>query len=316
MIQLENHNVIIQNVLTERFVKPGRVDINFVDYDNVRFHLSTPTSKTQLVLSMGIQCWRDLAKYGVNDMLESEYGDWLIRDGPEKEQEYDVSLMIDLEKIPEDEESRTSLIYHLSMLKPMILSAPFRRAYETHKQLAAAHSPDTASSEEQQGDMMIINYREEEAFVIQSSWDRITVYISTAFKEETDRVFGRVFLQEFVDARRLSNLQSAPQVLYTTREPPLELRNVPGLKKSDDMGYVTFVLFPRHFANEDTAKASILQILTFRNYLHYHLKASKSYMHSRMRIRVHTFGQILNRAKPEVQAVERRTATGRTFRSR
>lgn len=81
------------------------------------------------------------------------------------------------------------------MLKPMIFSAPFRLAYESHKQLAAAHSPDTPSSEEKQGEMMIINYREEEAFLVQSSWDRITVYISTVFKEETDRVFGRVFLQ-------------------------------------------------------------------------------------------------------------------------
>lgn len=92
-------------------------------------------------------------------------------------------------------ESRSSLIYHLSMLKPMIFSAPFRLAYESHKQLAAAHSPDTPSAEEKQGELMIINYREEEAFFVQSSWDRITVYISTAFKEETDRVFGRVFLQ-------------------------------------------------------------------------------------------------------------------------
>lgn len=81
------------------------------------------------------------------------------------------------------------------MLKPMILSAPFRLAYESHKQLAAAHAPDTPSSEEKQGEMMIVHYREEEAFFVQSSWDRITVYISTAFKEETDRVFGRVFLQ-------------------------------------------------------------------------------------------------------------------------
>jgi actin related protein 2/3 complex subunit 2 len=87
------------------------VDINFVDYDNVRFHLSTPTSKTQLVLSMGIQCWGDLAKYGVNNMLESEYGEWLIRDGPEKEQEYDVSLLIDLEKIPEDDGGLSAILH-------------------------------------------------------------------------------------------------------------------------------------------------------------------------------------------------------------
>lgn len=46
-----------------------------------------------------------------------------------------------------------------------------------------------------------------------------------------------------MDARRLSALQSAPQVLYTTRDPPLELRNIPGLKKSEDMGYVTFGKF-------------------------------------------------------------------------
>jgi actin related protein 2/3 complex subunit 2 len=32
----------------------------------------------------------------------------------------------------------------------------------------------------------------------------------------------------------------APQVLYTNREPPLELRGVPGLKESDNMGFVTF----------------------------------------------------------------------------
>lgn len=103
-------------------------------------------------------------------------------------------------------EARASLVYHLSMLKPMILSAPFRLAYESHKQLAAAHSPDTPSSEEKQGEMMIINYREEEAFFVQSSWDRITVYISTAFKEETDRVFGRVFLQVRRNLARYSPL--------------------------------------------------------------------------------------------------------------
>jgi len=46
--------------------------------------------------------------------------------------------------------------------------------------------------------------------------------------------------QEFVDARRLQSLQSAPQVTYSNREPPLEIRNVPGLKNGEDWGYVTF----------------------------------------------------------------------------
>ena len=43
-----------------------------------------------------------------------------------------------------------------------------------------------------------------------------------------------------MDARRQPAIQNAPQVLYTNREPPLELRGVSGLKDSDYIGYVTF----------------------------------------------------------------------------
>lgn len=114
--------------------------------------------------------------------------------------------------------------------------------------------------------------------------------------------------QEFVDARRLPTIQSAPQVLYTTREPPLEIRHVPGLVDSEDVGYVTFVLFPRHFANADIASATISHIQLFRDYLHYHIKCSKAYMHSRMRYRVSEFQKVLNRAKTEVAVVDRKTA--------
>lgn len=74
------------------------------------------------------------------------------------------------------------------------------------------------------------------------------------------------------------------------------------------MGYVTFVLFPRHFANADTASATISHIQLFRDYLHYHIKCSKAYMHSRMRYRVSEFQKVLNRAKTEAAVVDRKTA--------
>ena len=90
---------------------------------------------------------------------------------------------------------------------------------------------------------MAIHYRDEEAIYVRASHDRVTVVFSTVFKDETDRIFGKVFLQEFVDARRLASLQTAPQVLYSSRDPPLEIRNVPGLKRSEDVGYVTFGKF-------------------------------------------------------------------------
>lgn len=127
-------------------------------------------------------------------------------------------------------------------------------------------------------------------------------------------MFGRVFLQEFVDARRQPSIQNAPQVLYSSREPPLEIRGVPGLEHGDHVGYVTFVLFPRHFQHPDVRAVTISHVQLFRDYLHYHIKCSKAYMHSRMRFRVAEFLKVLNRAKPEHSERERKTASGRAFR--
>ena len=78
------------------------MDIQFVDYDNVRFHLSTPTSKSSVMLSMSIQCWPDLVKYGAREHLRNEYEGLLVGEG-ETEPEYNVSLVIDLEKLPGSE---------------------------------------------------------------------------------------------------------------------------------------------------------------------------------------------------------------------
>jgi len=42
---------------------------------------------------------------------------------------------------------------------------------------------------------MQMHYRDEEAIYIRASADRVTVIFSTVFREETDRIFGKVFLQ-------------------------------------------------------------------------------------------------------------------------
>jgi actin related protein 2/3 complex subunit 2 len=79
----------------------------------------------------------------------------------------------------------------------------------------------------------------------------------------------------------------------------------------------TPVLSPRHFANPTQALQTISRIQLFRDYLHYHIKCSKAYMHSRMRYRVAEFLKVLNRAKPEAATTgERKTVSGRVFRSR
>ena len=80
-----------------RPLRPSSLDVQFVDFDGVRFHLSTLDRKTCLLLSMSIRCWDELVKYGVDSVLQREYGS---RIQPQPEPEYNVSLEIDLEQFP------------------------------------------------------------------------------------------------------------------------------------------------------------------------------------------------------------------------
>lgn len=72
----------------------------------------------------------------------------------------------------------------LSLLKCNAMSAPFERAFDD--QLAGRSSPG----------FMVVHYRgDQEAIYVKADNDRVTVIFSTLFSDETDKVFGKVFLQ-------------------------------------------------------------------------------------------------------------------------
>lgn len=315
MLLLDYQNALIQSILTERFsgAPPATIDQTVSDFDGVLFHISTPETKTKIVLSIQIRCFKDLVRYGAEQVLMREYGPYVIAPEPG----FDFSVMVDLESLPEEKEARDELIMKMALLKRNAMAAPFEQAYQEHYQLREEASKYTSEEAPQGvregGEVMVIQYREEEAIYVKASHDRVTVIFSTVFREETDRVFGKVFIQEFVDARRRA-IQNAPQVLFRN-DPPLELQGVPGVVNSGtgEIGYVTFVLFPRHLTVQRMPEV-ISHIQTFRDYFHYHIKASKAYIHSRMRKRTADFLQVLRRARPDNEEKERKTASGRTFK--
>lgn len=81
-----------------RNTRPTSLDQKFVDFDSVRYHISTPTKKSILLLSMHVRCWDELVQYGVNDIMAREYGAYIIED---TEEDYSISLMIDCDSLPE-----------------------------------------------------------------------------------------------------------------------------------------------------------------------------------------------------------------------
>src|ERR1700712_303470 len=148
-----------------------------------------------------------------------------------------AKLVADIDSSPE---ARDDLIRRVSLMKRNAMAAPFEYAFDEYHKLSEEASKFTSEDAPQGvkegGQVMAIHYREEEAIYIKASHDRVTVIFSTIFREETDRVFGKVFIQEFVDARRRA-IQNAPQVLFRN-DTPLELQGVPGLPVSgtNDVG--------------------------------------------------------------------------------
>ncbi|KAL1303643.1 hypothetical protein AAFC00_007000 [Neodothiora populina] len=315
MLLLDYQNVLIESLLKDRFsgAAPTSIDQIVSDFDGVTYHISTPTTKTKILISLSIKCFGELVNYGAQAILEREYGPFIVQ----PESGYDFSIEVDLETLPAEQEAKDDLIRRISLLRRNAMAAPFEQAFDEYAALKEEASKYTSESApagmKEGGAVKTVHYRDEEAIYIKASPDRVTVIFSTIFREETDRIFGKVFLQEFVDARRRA-IQNAPQVLFRN-DPPLELQGLPGLPTAGagEVGYITFVLFPRHLAaarREDV----ISHIETFRDYFHYHIKAAKAYINTRMRRRTADFLQVLRRARPEAEEKERKTASGRTFR--
>lgn len=76
---------------------------------------------------------------------------------------------------------------------------------------------------------------------------------------------------------------------------------------------VHVVLFPRHTSPAATTN-SINMLHTFRDYLHYHIKCSKAYMHLRMSNKSADFLKVLERAKPtSTKPIEKKTFSYATY---
>ena len=203
------------------------------------FHISTPETKSRILVSISVKCFKELLQYGAEEILQREYGPYVVQ----PEQGYDFSVQVDLDNLPDSQEERDDLIRRISLLKRNAMAAPFEQAFDEFQSLQAEAAKYTSESApagvKEGGAVRAIHYRDEEAIYIKASHDRVTVIFSTIFREETDRVFGKIFLQEFVDARRRA-IQNAPQVLFRN-EPPLELQGQPGLASGKgSVGYITF----------------------------------------------------------------------------
>jgi len=234
MILLEQNNRIIIELLEFKFstAKQGNnkfetIDVRFADFDGVLYHVSNPGGdRSKIMLSISLKFYKDLQEHGADNLLRREYGNYFMS---QPETEFSVSLVYDLSNLSDD---FASIISQASYLKRNCFASVFEKYFQFQ---------ENGQEGEQRA---VIHYREDETLFIEAKSDRVTVIFSTVFKDPDDVVIGKLFLQEFREGRKAS--QTAPQVLYSVGEPPLELKNNPEARIGENVGYITFVLFPRH----------------------------------------------------------------------
>uniref|UniRef100_A0A8B9PYQ1 Arp2/3 complex 34 kDa subunit n=1 Tax=Apteryx owenii TaxID=8824 RepID=A0A8B9PYQ1_APTOW len=291
--------------------KPEAVEVTFADFDGVLYHISNPNGdKTKVMVSISLKFYKELQEHGADEVLKKVYGNYLVN----PESGYNVSLLYDLENLPADKDA---IVHQAGMLKRNCFASVFEKYFKFQE-------------EGKEGEKRaVIHYRDDETMYVEAKKDRVTVVFSTVFKDDDDVVIGKVFMQltvcllerpgdlldwyshgaapcrEFKEGRRASH--TAPQVLFSHREPPLELKDTDAAV-GDNIGYITFVLFPRH-TNAAARDNTINLIHTFRDYLHYHIKCSKAYIHTRMRAKTSDFLKVLNRARPDAEKKEMKTIT-------
>jgi len=289
MILLEANNRIIEDTLTVKIKaalsNQQKTDqssedtrtrsITVADFDGVIYRVSNPDNdKSKINISISLKFYKELAEHGSDKVLKREYGNYLV----DPDEGFDVTVQIDLANIPDDWEL---LVKKIGLLKRNCFAAVFEKYFDFQE-----------AGEEGQA-QAVVHYREDETMYVEAKADRVTVIFSTIFKDADDIILGKVFMQEFKEGRKAS--ATAPQVLFSNKEPPFGLKDTDA-RKGEGVGYITFVLFPRH-TNREKRDNTIDLIHLFRNYLHYHLKCSKAYIHSRMRAKTSDFLKVLNRAK-------------------
>jgi len=237
-------------------------------------------------LSMKLRCAKELMPMGAKAVLDTVYGQ-ALQDKPENG--YDVTLKWNIDKVKDDSKK---IIQQASELKKVVMGAPLERCFE-------------ALSKNQAGSLkpMIVKYRPKETLYLAPLADRVLVFFSIDFLNETDRAIAVVFLQEFQAAQQ--RVQQAPAVAFT-KDPPGQLKSVAGFKEEPScVGYVMFTIFPMHVDKPEKIKNAAVLLTGFRSYLHYHVKGAKTYLQSRMRMRAELMLKVLNRANPEAAEAEK-----------
>jgi actin related protein 2/3 complex subunit 2 len=302
MILLEPGNRILGETVKSNIMAEGKVepcDVRLCDFDDVSYHVQiTPDDRSKMNVSMNLPCYHQIQGTGAEKALKDTFGSAVASSA---EVGYDITLNVALGE--GDQKAKEELVSKLSQFKSNVVGGVFRHHFQA---LVDKSSP---------GQPFKFDLRADTTVFFTPAADRVVVTFGLDFTEAVDKVFAKVFMQEFQDAKR--RIGRAPPIVWGVN-PPKELATFGITKPTGNLGFITFAVLPSHL--EKKKMQNVIDVMqSFRNYLQYHIKCSKAYFHSRMRARVRELIKVLNRAKftdedlGDLKVKSLKTFSGKTF---
>ena len=318
MILLEYESAILRNLL-ERSLDPNEEvssDYIFCDLDGVRYcvkftreksgkkHHHDKQQKTEsdvreILVMIYIACAKEINDFGVEDQFNALYGDIKAEPVRVKSSPVQFTHAIKFQLYGKSKEEQDKLITLACRLKANILGAPFIYVADLVEQ-GSNFAPFEIPYRAQTGESIYITPTDQGA----------AATYSIRFSDEGDKIIGGVFFQELQAARQ--RVPSAPTVTYSN-DPPSDLGafNLP-TRDQKLFAYVTIGMQKSQLSQRKKQDISFYMPM-FRDYLHYHIKCAKGFMHQKMRARTASLLKILDAAKPEPKHKVRRTITGKVM---
>lgn len=296
MILLEPGNRILEECMSSQIMaeeKNVETKVNLCDFDDVSYKITVDKDNLgNMKLSMGLPCYTYIDEFGAKDALTKAYGDFVA----EAEVGYDITLDVPLgdEKV----KGNKDLVKKLGLIKSTVVGGVFDYFFDALLQ-------GTPRTEKFKFDL-----RSDTTVYFLPRDDRVIVIFSVDFTESVDKVIGKVFLNEFQDCRK--KMGRAPPCTFNAN-PPTELAEWDIKENQGNLGYISFPILKSHLTND--RKATVINALqSFRTFLQYHIKCSKSHFHSKMRHRVRELLKVKNRAHVAEEKKEKKTVGGKTFK--
>nr|XP_011460552.1 PREDICTED: actin-related protein 2/3 complex subunit 2A isoform X2 [Fragaria vesca subsp. vesca] len=284
MILLQSHSRFLLDTLLNRLQnieKAVELDYHWAEFDDVRYHIQVTMKHPHIVLlsvSLPMPPPETVFLSGLPaggiEAIKTAYGSVVQILDPPRDG-FNLTLKLNLSKLPTDEEYKQALLVKIASVREVVLGAPLRVVL---KQLASRTVASVIDP------LVALVHRPKESFFLIPQAEKVTVVFPMRFKDSIDIILATSFLQEFVDARRTAGLNNAP-----------------------------YFILPRHVEGKKLDR-TVWSLSTFHAYVSYHVKCSEGFMHTRMRRRVESLIEALDRAKLGVEDARNYATQNRSFK--